>query len=295
MHQPIRPRRSVLYMPGSNARALEKARSIPVDALILDLEDAVAPDQKAMARIQVAEAVKSGGYGGREVIIRINALDTPWGAHDLNTAVNAHPDAILVPKVEKATDLREVALKVRAGGHAIAIWAMVETPLALLRIGEIAACAANPEIPLAAFVMGTNDLAKETRARFVAGRAPMLPWLTTSILAARAYGIDIIDGVYNDFRDEAGFRAECEQGRDLGMDGKTLIHPDQVGIANETFAPSAEEVERARSIIAAFALPENAGKGAISVDGRMVELLHAEMARRTVALAEAIRKLESAA
>lgn len=295
MHKPIRPRRSVLYMPGSNARALEKARSIPADALILDLEDAVAPDQKATARIQVAEAVKSGGYGGREVIIRINALDTPWGAHDLNTAVHARPDAILIPKVEKAVDLREVAMKVRAGGHAIAIWAMVETPLALLRIGDIAACAANPDIPLAAFVMGTNDLAKETRAHFVAGRAPMLPWLTTSILAARAYGIDIIDGVYNDFRDEAGFRAECEQGRDLGMDGKTLIHPDQVGIANETFAPSAEEVERARSIIAAFALPENAGKGAISLDGRMVELLHAEMAKRTVALAEAIRKLESAA
>lgn len=295
MHKPIRPRRSVLYMPGSNARALEKARSIPADALILDLEDAVAPDQKATARIQVAEAVKAGGYGGREVIIRINALDTPWGAHDLNTAINARPDAILVPKVEKVAHLREVALKVRAGGHPIAIWAMVETPLALLRIDEIAACANNSEIPLFAFVMGTNDLAKETRARFVSGRAPMLPWLTTAVLAARAYGLDVIDGVYNDFRNEEGFRTECMQGRDLGMDGKTLIHPGQVEIANEAFAPSAEEVERARAIIAAFALPENAGKGAISLDGRMVELLHAEMAKRTVALAEAIRKLESAA
>lgn len=200
-----------------------------------------------------------------------------------------------MPKVETVTDLREVAIKVRAGGHPIAIWAMIETPRALLRINEIAACANNPEIPLTVFVMGTNDLAKETRARLVPGRAPMLPWLTTTILAARACGIDVIDGVFNDFRDMAGFRAECEQGRDLGMDGKTLIHPDQVAIANELFGPSPEEVERARAIIAAFALPENAGKGAISLDGRMVELLHAEMARRTVALAEAIRKLEAAA
>lgn len=295
MHKPIRPRRSVLYMPGSNARALEKARTLPADALILDLEDAVAPDMKAAARLQVAEAVKAGGYGGRELIIRINALDTPWGAHDLTTAIHARPDAILVPKVDRAADLKEVALKVRSGGAPIPIWAMIETPRALLNIEEIAACASGSEIPLTAFVMGTNDLAKETRARFVPGRAPMLPWLVTAILGARAHGIDIIDGVYNDFRDEAGFRAECEQGRDLGMDGKTLIHPGQVAAANDVFAPSPEEVERARAIIAAFALPENAGKGAISLDGRMVELLHAEMARRTVALAGAIEKLEAAA
>ena len=279
-------------MPGSNERALEKARTLPADALILDLEDAVAPEAKASARVQVAEAVKSGGYGTRELVVRINALDTEWGHDDLEAAIEAGPDAILVPKPNRAADLDAVARKVEMAGKSIPLWAMMETPLGLLNIQEIAGCAAHSHSPLTAFVMGTNDLAKETRARFVPGRAPMLPWLVTSILAARAYGLDIIDGVYNDFRDTDGFMAECQQARDLGMDGKTLIHPAQVAGANEVFAPSDAEISQARKIIAAFELPENKGKGAISLDGRMVELLHAEMARRTVALSDAIEARE---
>ncbi len=290
MTKTIRPRRSVLYMPGSNERALEKAKTLAADALILDLEDAVSPEKKADARKQVADTVKAGGYGERELIIRINALDTEWGHDDLEAAIDAAPDAILVPKPNRAADLDAVARKVETAGKEIALWAMVETPLALLNIQEIAGCAAHSHAPLTAFVMGTNDLAKETRARFVPGRTPMLPWLTTSILAARAFGLDIIDGVYNDFRDTDGFQAECEQARDLGMDGKTLIHPTQLDAANAVFAPSDAEVADARKIIAAFEQPENKGKGAISLDGRMVELLHAEMAKRTVALAEAIDK-----
>jgi citrate lyase subunit beta / citryl-CoA lyase len=284
----FRPRRSVLYMPGSNARALEKARTLPADALILDLEDAVAPEVKSDARRRVCEAVGAGGYGGRELVIRINALDTPWGAEDLAAAIAVRPDAILVPKPGAGADLRTVAERVAAAGAPIPLWAMVETPRALLNLQELAACSADRAAPLTAFVMGTNDLAKETRARFVPGRAPMLPWLVTAVLAARAHGLDVIDGVFNDFRDAEGLVAECEQARDLGMDGKTLIHPGQIEAANAVFAPSESEVAQARTIIHAFSLPENHGKGAISLDGRMVELLHAEMARRTVALGEAI-------
>ncbi|MDJ1159693.1 CoA ester lyase [Chelatococcus sp. SYSU_G07232] len=286
----IRPRRSVLYMPGSNARALEKARSLPADAVILDLEDAVAPDMKETARHQVAAAVKAGGYGHREVVIRINGLDTPWGETDLAAAADAGPDAILVPKVSDTAALRAVSerLATRGTSERTRVWAMIETPLAILDIAAIAAAARDPRTRLACFVMGTNDLAKETRARLVPGRAAMLPWLTLALAAARAHGLDIIDGVYNDLADEAGFRAECEQGRDLGFDGKTLIHPNQIPVANAVFAPDDAEVERARRIIDAFNLPENAAKGAIALDGRMVERLHADMARRVVALAEAI-------
>lgn len=287
---PIRPRRSVLYMPGSNARALEKAREIAADALILDLEDAVAPDAKEMAREQVCAAVKAGGYGRRELVIRTNGLGTPWFAADLAAAADAKPDAILIPKVSSPETLIEIGHKLtgRWADPAIRIWAMIETPLAILDVEKIARAARAPTSRLACFVMGTNDLAKETRARFVPGRAPMLPWLTSAILAARAHGIDIVDGVYNDIKDEAGFVAECEQGRDLGFDGKTLIHPSQVAVANTVFAPDEAELTRARAIIAAFDQPENAGKGAIQLDGRMVERLHAEMAARVVALAEAI-------
>ncbi|MDU0340448.1 HpcH/HpaI aldolase/citrate lyase family protein [Bosea rubneri] len=286
----IRPRRSVLYMPGSNARALEKAREIAADALILDLEDAVAPDAKDLARNQVCDAVKAGGYGRRELVIRTNGLDTPWFDADLAAAAEAGPDAILIPKVSSPETLAEI-------GHRLAglwakpetrVWAMIETPLAILDCERIARAAHEASTRLACFVLGTNDLAKETRARFVPGRAPMLPWLTTAILAARAHGLDVIDGVYNDLKDEAGFRAECEQGRDLGFDGKTLIHPGQVATANAIFAPEEAELVRARAVIAAFEQPENADKGAIQLDGRMVERLHAEMARRVVALAEAI-------
>ncbi len=287
---PFRPRRSVLYMPGSNARALEKARTLAADAVILDLEDAVAPDAKETARAQVAAAVRAGGFGHREVVIRVNGPDTAWGDADLVAAAEAAPDAILVPKVESPAALRAIGGRLAALGApaAIRVWAMVETPRAILDIAAIAAAAADPGTRLACFVMGTNDLAKETGTRLVPGRAPMLPWLMAALCAARAHGLAILDGVWNALADKAGYRAECEQGRDCGFDGKTLIHPNQIGAANELFAPSGEEVERARAIVAAFALPENAGKGALSLDGRMVERLHADMAARTMALAEAI-------
>ncbi|MGO4740665.1 CoA ester lyase [Bosea sp. 2KB_26] len=286
----IRPRRSVLYMPGSNARALEKAREIAADALILDLEDAVAPDSKDVAREQVCAAVRAGGYGRRELVIRVNGVDTPWFEADLAAATEAKPDAILIPKVSAPETLIEIGHKLTGlwADPAIRIWAMIETPLAVLDAARIAAAAKDPSTRLACFVMGTNDLAKETRARFVPGRAPMLPWLVTAILAARAHGIDIVDGVYNDLKNEDGFAAECAQGRDLGFDGKTLIHPSQVAAANAAFAPDDHELARAKAIITAFEQPENADKGAIQLDGRMVERLHAEMARRVVALSEAI-------
>ena len=285
----IRPRRSLLYMPGSNARAMEKARELPADGVILDLEDAVAPDAKAKARELIIAALKQGGFGRREVIVRINGLDTPWWQDDLAVAA-AVPDAILVPKVSGPEQLREVAkhlVGVRAEAT-IGIWAMMETPLAMLNAREIAAAARDDGSRLAGFVMGTNDLAKDTRARLLPGRAPMLPWLMTCIAAARAYGIDIVDGVYNELGNAEGFAAECRQARDLGFDGKTLIHPQQIGPCNEAFSPAADEVAWARKIIGAFELPENASKGVIQVDGRMVERLHAEMAQRTVAIADAI-------
>lgn len=287
----IRPRRSVLYMPGSNARALEKARALPVDGLILDLEDSVAPDAKAAARDQVCAAVRAGGFGPREVVIRINAMGTPWHAEDLAAAVEAGPDAILVPKVEAPSELKLIGRHMEFAGtpEQTRIWAMIETPLAILNAHLIAeAAVAMPETRLSCFVLGLNDLAKETRARFVPGRTPMLTWIMTALTAARAYGLDILDGVYNQLQDEAGFRAECEQGRDLGFDGKTLIHPNQVAVANEAFAPQADEVERARKIVTVFDQPENRDRGAIQLEGRMVERLHADMARRTVDLAEAI-------
>jgi citrate lyase subunit beta/citryl-CoA lyase len=286
----IRPRRSVLYMPGSNDRALEKARSLPADALILDLEDAVAPEAKAAARTQVCAAAASGGYGGREVVVRINGLDTPWGRADLEAAAAAGPDAVLVPKVGSGADIARVTQSLAAAGAPARtqLWAMIETPLAILNIAEIAAAAKAPGARLACFVMGTNDLVKETRADLSKNRRPALYWLSAAITAARAYGLDALDGVYNSFRDAEGYRRECLHGRALGFDGKTLIHPDQIAVANEVFAPPEAEVAWARKIIAAFAMPEHKGKGVITVDGRMVELMHAEMARRTVAIAEAI-------
>lgn len=282
----IRPRRSVLYMPGSNARALEKARGLPADALILDLEDAVAPDAKDLARRQVCDAVKARGFGKREVVIRVNALATPWGAADLEAAAEASPDAILVPKVSTPKDLAEVEAKL--GGARVALWAMVETPLAILKAGEIAGAGGR----LACLVMGTNDLIKEFRGQHTQDRLNLAAALGISVAAARAYGLAIVDGVYNDINDTDGFYGSCRQGRAFGFDGKTLIHPSQVGPCNEVFAPSPDEVEAAREIIAAFDKPENKGKGAIALGGRMVELLHAEIARRTVALADAIAALE---
>ena len=286
---PFRLRRSVLYMPGSNVRALDKARTLPADALILDLEDAVAPDAKAVAREQVGAAVRAGGYGARELIIRVNGLATPWFGDDLAAAVAAGPDAILVPKVETPDVLAEAAARAAALGApaCLSLWAMIETPLAILNLAGIAAVQTQGP-RLAALVVGANDLAKEARARQAPGRAPMLAFLSFCVAAARAHGLDVIDGVYNAIADEAGFRAECEQGRDFGFDGKTLIHPGQIAICNAVFSPDTSEVEWARKIIAAFARPENAGKGALQIDGRMVERLHAAMAERTVAMAAAI-------
>jgi citrate lyase subunit beta / citryl-CoA lyase len=291
-----RPRRSVLYMPGSNERALAKAKTIPADALIFDLEDAVAPDAKALARDQVSAAVKGGGYGGREIVIRVNALETPWGTEDLLAACDAEPDAILVPKVAHAGDIISVA-KILQGVHApekIRLWAMMETPMAILNARSIAATAVYAENRLCCLVMGTNDLLKESRARAVHNRFAVVPWLAMTIVAARAYRLDIIDGVYNEFMDEEGLREECERGRTLGMDGKTLIHPGQVGPCNEIFSPTEEEVVWSRKVIDAFGQAENETKGVIVVEGRMVERLHFAMAQRTVAIAEQIREMEQA-
>src|SRR6266516_2457288 len=286
----IRPRRSVLYMPGSNARAIEKARTLPADAVILDLEDSVAPDLKAAARQQVMDAVAAGSFGRREVIVRINGLDTQWWLDDLNAVAKARPDAVLVPKVSSPSHLEDVAERLVdiSADQKIRVWAMMETPLAMLNARDIAAAASDVETRLAAFVMGTNDLAKETRAKITPGRAAMLPWLMNCVAAARAFGLDIIDGVHNDLADADGFARECSEAREMGFDGKTLIHPNQIAPCNAAFSPSAEEVAQAQKIIAAFDLPENRDKGVVQLEGRMVERLHAEMARRTVAIAQAI-------
>jgi|SRR5579871_1408466 len=289
----IRPRRSVLYMPGSNARAIEKAKSLPADGIIIDLEDAVAPNAKETARAQVAEAVRAGGFGHREVMIRVNGFDSPWFAADLDAAVAARPDAVLVPKISTPDQIELIGQRLfdmHADLH-VRLWAMIETPAAIFNIRALAAEAEDSESRLAGFVIGTNDLAKETRARLVPGRFPMLPWLSACVLAAHAYGIDVLDGVYNDIADTDGFAAECAQGRDLGFDGKTLIHPSQIAPCNAVFSPSAEEAEQARAIIAAFDLPENRGKGVVQIGGRMVERMHADIARRTVAITEAIEKV----
>lgn len=290
---PVRPRRSALYMPGSNARALEKAKTLAADVVIFDLEDAVAPEAKASAREQVMAAVTGGGYGQRELVVRINGLDTPWGREDLARAAAAAPDAILVPKVSSAAQLAEVGRALASAPERVSVWAMIETTLGILNLREIAGAARDPATRLTCFVLGTNDLAKETRAELDENRTAALYWLSAAVTAARAHGIDVLDGVYNSFKDIEGFRRECIQGRRLGMDGKTLIHPDQIAPANEIFSPAAAEVEWARKVIAAFAEPQNQGKGVITVDGRMVELLHAEIARRTVEIAEAIAAREN--
>jgi citrate lyase subunit beta/citryl-CoA lyase len=286
-----RPRRSCLYMPGANAKALEKAKTLPADVLLLDLEDSVAPEAKADARVQVAAAVKAGGYGKREVIIRCNALATPWGRDDIAAAGPAGPDGLLAPKVESAEEVRTLDAAMTEAGfpaHA-ALWIMIETPRAILNLAEIAAAAKGTR--LSVFVMGLNDLAKETRARAGAKRAAFFAPLSLAVTAARAEGLTAIDGVYNDIADQAGFEAECRQGLEFGFDGKTLIHPSQIEGCNAIFAPTPEEVSRARAVIDAFALPENAGKGVIKVDGKMTELLHLEEARRVVAVADAIESL----
>lgn len=286
----IRPRRSVLYMPGSNARAIEKARTLPVDGIILDLEDAVAPDAKVAARDQVVKAVKAGGFGRREVFVRINALDTPWVVDDFTAAAHAGPDAILVPKIstiEQLDQIGEWLFDIRSDLK-VAIWAMIESPIALFNVQALAAEARDSETRLTGFVIGTNDLAKETRARIVPGRAPMRPWFANCIAAARAFGLEILDGVYNDIGNAEGFARECVEARDMGFDGKTLVHPNQIAPCNAAFSPTAEEIADARKIIAVFDQPANKDKGVVELDGRMVERMHADIARRTVAIAEAI-------
>ena len=287
----IRPRRSALYMPGSNARALEKAKSLPADVVIVDLEDSIAPAMKQAARTQAVAALQAGGYGRREMVLRINGMGTPWFEDDLAAAASVAPDAVLVPKIETPLELKLIGEKLAAlkCPARTRIWIMLETPLAVLNATSIAEAATRyPECRLACVVLGTNDIQKETRALTTPDRMPLLYALQASVLAARAYGLDILDGVYNAFRDLDGFRRECVQGRTLGMDGKTVIHPDQIAIANAVFAPPAEEVAWARKIIAAFDIPDNQARGVVQLDGQMVELLHAEIARRTVAMAEAI-------
>jgi citrate lyase subunit beta / citryl-CoA lyase len=263
---------------------------LPADGLILDLEDAVAPEAKGHAREAIVNTLKKGGFGDREVMVRINSLDTRWWVDDLDAIAAAKPDAVLVPKISDPGQLQDLAARIVDMGTdpRIRVWAMMETPLAMLNVREIAAAALDSETRLSGFVMGTNDLAKDTRARLVPGRQPMLPWLMSCVAAARAYGLDILDGVYNDLGNETGFTEECRQAVDLGFDGKTLIHPRQIAPCNEAFSPSPEEVATARKMIAAFDLPENENKGVIQIDGRMVERLHAEMARRTVMIADAI-------
>ena len=281
-----RPRRSALYMPGANERALEKARTLPADALILDLEDSVAPDAKREARRRVAAAVASGEYGHREVTVRVNAPGTPWHADDLRAAAEAGPDAVVVPKVDSARTVREVEAALEAAGapDRTAIWAMVETPVAMFDARAVAAAGER----LTVLVLGTNDLVKELHAEHVPGRAPLLTALSMALLAARAEGKVILDGVYNDVQDLAGFEAEARQGRQLGFDGKTLVHPRQVEPCNRIFAPAPEEVERSHRIIAAFEEATSQGRGVVTVDGRMVENLHVEEARRVLALAAAV-------
>ena len=281
----LRPRRSVLFMPGSNARALDKARELPADGLIFDLEDAVAPAAKEAARRTVADALAAAGYGRRERVLRVNPLDGPWGRADLAAAASLPIDAVLLPKVESAAMVARAAAVLDEAGAppGLSLWCMLETPLGILGAREVAAA---PR--LAALVAGTSDLAKDLRARATPDRLPLLSALGLVVLAARAFGLAVLDGVHLDLADEAGFAAACRQGRDLGFDGKTLIHPKQIAAANAAFAPSEAEIAEARRIIAAYAKADAAGQGVALLDGRLVEALHVENARRTLALAEAI-------
>jgi citrate lyase subunit beta / citryl-CoA lyase len=282
----LRPRRSVLYMPAANERALEKAKTIAADAIIFDLEDAVAPDAKESARPNAVAAASSGEYGNRELTIRCNGLDTPWGADDLRAAAGSGASAVVVPKVGSVAYLDEIsAILDSAGASAeLKIWAMIETPTAIF---DVRAIAAHPRVTV--LVMGTNDLARELRSSLgAAGRHPLVPHLATALAAAREAGISILDGVYNDVKDLDGFRAECVQGMEMGFDGKTLIHPGQVDITNDVWAPSEAEVEHARKVIAAFDEGLREGKGVVTVDGRMIENLHVANAQRVIAVADAI-------
>ena len=285
----LRPRRSVLYMPAANERALEKAKTIAADAIIFDLEDAVAPDAKPDARARAVAAVQSGEYGNRELTIRCNGLDTEWGADDIAAAGAASPSAVVIPKVDTVEQVDAVSAQLDAAGASAdtMIWPMIETPTAMFNVRSIAA---HPRV--AVLVMGTNDLAKELRSPIVDGRHPLVPHLATALLAAREAGKVILDGVYNDVKNLDGFVAECQQGMEMGFDGKTLIHPSQVDPANDVWAPSADEIEHAERVIAAFDEAVAAGKGVVTVDGRMVENLHVDNARRVLATSDAITELQ---
>ncbi len=278
MTHPARPRRSALYLPASNAKALAKARGLAADVVILDLEDAVAPEHKPEARQMAVAAVREGGFGRRELVVRANALSTPWGADDLTAIAEAGPDAVLVPKIDGPADVRAYDAALAGAPPQTRLWVMIETCAVLPQLHAVAACAADSR--LAGFVLGTNDLAKEMRAQLRPGRVPFQPVLTMAVAAARAHGLVVLDGVCNEFRELDLFRTEAEQGLEFGFDGKTLIHPDQIDPCNAVFSPNAAELDWAEKVVAAFALPENTGKGAIKVDGKMVELLHLEQARR---------------
>ncbi|MCC6828736.1 MAG: CoA ester lyase [Novosphingobium sp.] len=281
-----RPRRSALFLPASNAKAVAKARTLPADVVILDLEDAVAPELKDEARAAAVATVREGGFGGREVAIRANGIDTPWGAADLAAIAQSGADAVLVPKVSSPADIARYHAALSAAPASLQLWAMIETCACIAQLDAIAATARDTRLSL--FIVGTNDLAKDMRARLTPDRTPVLPILSLAVVAARAHGVGILDGVCNEFRDLDVFRAEADQGLLFGFDGKSLIHPAQVDPCNDIFSPGEAEMARARAIIAAFALPENAGKGAIQVDGRMAELLHLEQAKRLVAIAARI-------
>ncbi|OUR76845.1 CoA ester lyase [Alphaproteobacteria bacterium 46_93_T64] len=289
MSKSVRPRRSVLYMPGSNARAQEKAKGLTTDGIILDLEDAVAPNAKAEARDIVCGNAAAGGYGNREIIIRVNGLDTPWGRDDIIAASKAGPDAILLPKVESAEQVHELEdLMIEAGApEGTTIWCMMETPLGILHAEEIAS--SSPRVDC--FVMGTSDLVKDLQAKHTVMRLPVITSLGLCLLAGRAYDLTVLDGVYLDLNDEDGFKASCDQGLELGFDGKTLIHPKQLAATNEVFAPSEAEVEYSRRVIEAFAEAEKEGKGVVLLDGKLVENLHVEIAKAQVDLAEAIAEM----
>lgn len=286
MAESIRPMRSALFLPASNPRAIEKARGLPADAVILDLEDAVAPEAKAEARAAAVAAVNAGGFAAPTLAVRVNALDTEWGAGDLAAIAASRADAVLVPKVATAEDIELYHAELAAAPPEMRLWAMIETCRAVSQLQAIADMAARTR--LAALVVGTNDLALELRARPAADRSGLVPYLALAVAAARAGGIAALDGVCNDFTDLDRFAAECAQGRALGFDGKSLIHPAQIAPCNAAFGPDAEEVARARAIVAAFGDPENAGKGAIRVEGRMVERLHLREAERVLALARII-------
>ena len=292
MEMAARPRRSALYMPASNPRAVEKARALPCDVVILDLEDAVAPEAKPAARDAAVEAVRAGGFGPREVVVRVNALGTPWGADDLRAMAECGPDAVLVPKINGPGDVADYSAPLQFAPARTRLWAMIETCPAMFELRAIAEEEARTRLDC--FVMGVNDLAKEMRAQQTPDRAPFVPFLAMTVAAARAHGLGVLDGVHNEIDDLAALEAVCRQGAAMGFDGKTLIHPSHLAISNRVFSPDPAEVAWSRAVVAAFEAPENRGKGALRVEGRLAEHLHRDQARQLIAVAEAIEAAEAA-